>query len=109
MTKTRLSELVEVRQRFLRSANVERDDVGDSITGYVPTTRAFDVIGRVARSMSDSTAGRAISITGPYGSGKSSLALFLEALLGPDNDAATTKAFNILREVAPSLARSVGR
>ena len=49
--------------------------------------------------------GRAISITGPYGSGKSSLALFTEALLGPREDKTTRDALATLREHAVGLAK----
>ena len=104
MTALSLADIVRVRQRFLRSANVEHDDLARAVTDYVPTGRSLDVLGRVARAMQFPATGRAISITGPYGSGKSSLALFLEALLGPGTDAANAQALASIREVASGLA-----
>ena len=104
-----LQDIVHVRQRFARSANVERDAEGDTVGGYLPTARALDVAGRMAAAILDPTAGRAISVTGPYGSGKSSLALFLSALLGPATDVARRRADEVLREVDPALALRVAR
>lgn len=91
-----LADLVRVKQRFARSANVERDSGSEAISGYLPTARAVDVVGRVATAMLEPSAGRAISVTGPYGSGKSSLALFLEGLLAPANDKTRRVAHAVL-------------
>ncbi len=102
-----LQDIVRVRRRFARSANVERDAEGDAVGGYLPTSRALDVVGRVAAATLDPSAGRAISVTGPYGSGKSSLALFLGALLGPATDAARRHADEVLREADSALALRV--
>ncbi|MCC6630148.1 MAG: hypothetical protein IT340_22435 [Chloroflexi bacterium] len=104
-----LQDIVRVRQRYARSANVERDAEGDVVGGYLPTARALDVVGRVAAAILDPTAGRAISVTGPYGSGKSSLALFLGALLGQATDVARHRADEVLREADSALALRVAR
>src|SRR5947209_4284705 len=82
----KLSDHIRLRQRFARSVNVERDADSETVAGYLPTARALDVIERVAAGMIDASAGRAISITGPYGSGKSSLALFLDALFSGEGE-----------------------
>ncbi len=78
-----LSTHVTTKPRFSRSANVERDSGVRAIDGYVPTGRALDVVKRVTRGWLDPTAGRTLSITGPHGGGKSSLAVFLDALHSP--------------------------
>ena len=83
---TFLSSRVRLRTHFSRSANLERDH-GMPIGDYMPTARAREVLRRVIAGMGDAAAGRAISITGAYGTGKSSLALFLDALLGPPRPA----------------------
>ena len=96
---------IRVNARFSRSASVERDSGAASIGGYVPTARALDVVDRLARSMSDPThGGRALSITGPHGGGKSSLALFLAALYGPRASAAFKAAFSALESADSDLA-----
>lgn len=82
-----LSQHISVRPGYLRSTNVEQDAPGRH---YIPTGRALDVLGRINRTTSGHGAGHAWSLTGPYGSGKSSFAVFLRALLGPEGEARTT-------------------
>src|ERR1035437_7133043 len=73
-----------------RAVNVElaRDSPPDA---YIVTGRALDVLSRWARALRGEGRTRAWSITGPYGSGKSSLALFLAAVCAPRN----TDAFRV--------------
>ena len=107
MTNT-LSVLAGVRQRFSRSANIERDNSTDAISGYLPTARALDVVRRVVDGIEDPRAGRSISVTGPYGSGKSSLGLFLAALLGGEKSL-RARADVLLSESDPDLARRLSQ
>lgn len=101
MTRQLVDE-VRPRQRYLRSANVEQHATF-GVDDYIPTGRALEVLHRVARALHGDTAGRAWSLTGPYGSGKSSFALFLHALLGP-GDARHATARAALYAVDPDLA-----
>lgn len=94
-----LGDFVKPRSRFGRSANVERDHGGSAIDGYIPTGRALDVISRIARGLSDATAGRTFSLTGPHGGGKSSLAVFLDALLSAPTAAEFKTAHGILKSI----------
>lgn len=96
-----LSEHVLVSRRFSRSANVERDQNASAIDGYIPTGRALDVLSRIARGLTDSTAGRAFSVTGPPGGGKSSLAVFLSALVSARDSQARQTAIDLLSHLDP--------
>jgi hypothetical protein len=53
--------------------------------------------------MASDDSGRAWSLTGPYGAGKSSFALFVHALLGPDGDEARIGAETALKTADPEL------
>lgn len=99
---TVLGDFVKARSRFGRSANVERDHGGSAVDGYIPTGRALDVISRVARGLSDPTAGRTFSLTGPHGGGKSSLAVFLDGLLSAPTTAEFKSAHGILKSIDES-------
>ena len=69
--------------RFARSANLERDLARpEPLDGYLLTARGLDFIERIAMTAAEGSAGGAWSMTGPYGSGKSSLALLLDAAFG---------------------------
>jgi hypothetical protein len=99
---TRLIDMKAPRPRFARSINVERDAGGSAIDGYLPVGRAIDTISRLASALEREDVEVALSITGPYGSGKSSLAVIIDALLGPSNDPATSSAEELLGQVAPT-------
>ena len=80
-----LADRISVGRRFARSANVERDVAQpEPLDGYVVTARALDCLDRIATTARHGEAGGAWSLTGPYGSGKSSLALLIDAAFGPD-------------------------
>ena len=84
----KLADSIAARARFARSANLERDLARrEPLDGYVVTARALDALERIAETAATGDAGGAWSLTGPYGSGKSSLALLLDAALGDDSDA----------------------
>jgi hypothetical protein len=61
----------------------------------------MDVISRLAVALNHDDVEVALSITGPYGSGKSSLALMIDALFGPSDDPARASAEDVLRNAAP--------
>lgn len=81
---TMLGTQIQPKERYLRAANLEAHQ--DQADHYIPTSRALEVLRRLVHSVGDSTAGRSWSLTGPYGAGKSSFALFLRTLLGPAGD-----------------------
>lgn len=101
MTRTRpmLYEVVRPGPQFARSVNLERDTDAATLDGYLPTARALDTIDRVATALRDPTRTRSWSVTGPYGSGKSSLALLLDALVGPFADPARDTALRVVADV----------
>lgn len=97
------------KQRFARSINVERDTGSAAINGYLPVGRALDTVHRIAGSLLDDSVERAFSVTGPYGSGKSSLAVLLDALFAPSGDEAFGSARHLIGEVAPETSDLVDR
>lgn len=106
MTAASLSNFVTAANRFQRSTRLDANSgAQDQLDGYVPTARSLEVTRRLARAMGQEAGVRAMSITGPYGSGKSSLALFLDSLTGPSSDPLFKSAFAILRQADRDLAR----
>ena len=103
MTDLRLDDLVTVKGRFARSVRSDRDTgQAAQLEGYLPTARSLEVIRRLTNGMTRPDGARAFSITGPYGSGKSSLAVFLDALLGRTSDVAHQTAVELLAEYDPT-------
>lgn len=102
-----LGDSISVRARFARSANLERDLARqEPLEGYVATARALTVLERIASTAAKEPAGGAWSVTGPYGSGKSSLALLLDAALGEPSEVRST-AWRLIGEASPEVAELV--
>ena len=102
-----LADHVRVAGRFARSANVERDIAAtEPLDGYVVTARALDVVERMAGAAARGPAGGAWSLTGPYGSGKSSLALLLDAAWGEDS-APRRAALKLIADASPAAAELI--
>lgn len=100
MTKTLLSVIEQV-PRYARATNIERDAGGPEAADYHLIEPSLDVLRRLAISNS-----RSLLITGPYGSGKSSFAVYLDALVGAVGDPATDGAIAQLRRADATLAAS---
>ena len=99
-----LADAITVQSRFARSANLERDvDKREPLDGYIVTARALDVLERITTTAAQGPAGGAWSLTGPYGSGKSSLALLFDAALG---EAGETREFalRLINDASPSVS-----
>ncbi|MBD3923298.1 hypothetical protein IEZ26_01585 [Nocardioides cavernae] len=103
---TALIDLKAPRERFARSVNVERDSGSHAIDGYLPVGRAIDSVDRLATAMLGQGE-VALSVTGPYGTGKSSLALWLDCLFAPSNYAGRKSAEAALTAAAPKVMESV--
>ena len=102
-----LGDYISVRSRFARSANLERDLARqEPLQGYVATARALTVLERIASTAAKEPAGGAWSVTGPYGSGKSSLALLLDAAFGASGELRRT-ALRLIGESSPEVGALV--
>jgi hypothetical protein len=80
--KRMLSDVVNISRQFLRSVRIDTD-VGreDALSGYICQGTASSLLESMARQIVE-TRQRAFTWTGPYGGGKSSLALMLCSLVG---------------------------
>lgn len=107
MTMTTLADRVRVKGRFARSVRLDRDGGSDVLAGYLPTGRSLEVVRRITRGLTRDDGARAFSITGPYGSGKSSLAVLIDSLLGPEDGDAYRTASAIVGAESPDLVRAL--
>lgn len=84
MDKQYLSNYVKVNQSFQKAMRLDSDfscQSTEAIENYVPQGTALNVLRLMAGQIQESSQ-RAFTWTGPYGSGKSSLALVLCSLVG---------------------------
>ena len=78
-----MSKAVSISRRFQRSVNIIADQNDPkALEGFICPKSSSDVLLNLCRNVSG-TGQAAFTWTGPYGSGKSSLALILSAALGP--------------------------
>lgn len=105
-----LADVIAVRHRSVRAVNLDEDlrDPG-VLAGYVPGAHVIDALRRIAIGLQDGPRTRAWSITGPYGSGKSSFAHVLCSLLAAKSDPTQRAASKLLRAADPQLTATVGR
>lgn len=101
-----LSKSVTISRQFLRSVRIDTD-LGreDALNGYVCQGTAQALIENMAQQIKE-TRQRAFTWTGPYGGGKSSLALLLCSLVCA-NKALRSKALGMLNPTQASPIRTV--
>ena len=76
-----IANLFHINPRFLRSIHLERDfSAPDSCAEYIPTDFTKSCLERLTEGLSANSTRRAWRLTGDYGTGKSSFALFLAHL-----------------------------
>jgi hypothetical protein len=101
----KLRKAITIKTGYTRSINLERDATGTAvIEGYIPTSRALRTLSRIADSLHDGRAQRAWSLVGPYGSGKSSFALFASQILSDPDSEQTKIAYQVLTKADKNLA-----
>ena len=79
---TLLNKIISVRRRFLRSVNIARDQKrANGLEGYIITPLVLQTLAQISDSFTQNVTDRAFTLTGPYGTGKSSFGLLLYHLL----------------------------
>src|ERR1700712_2689247 len=98
-----LADKVRVNRRFQRSIRVDTDiDEPSALEGFICPSSTAQALLSMARQVVETGQG-AFTWTGPYGSGKSSLAVALAALLGSDSRARAQARAAIGPEAAAEL------
>ncbi|MCT7984521.1 hypothetical protein NG796_14565 [Laspinema sp. A4] len=98
MTKF-LSNYFSLNRRYSRSINIERDlERSEALAGYIMTERSLDALHRILTGFANPETNRAWTLTGVYGTGKSSFAQFLIS--------ACANQDNLMRQQALALLKS---
>ena len=99
-----LSHFVSIRSRFTRSVHLERDFRTRKADEYYLTETAYSVMKAMEIALIN-PAQRALTLTGPYGTGKSALCVHLAQLMGGSSEGAS--AATELKKVDANLSRSL--
>ena len=105
-TVSRVSDLVSIPPKPYPSTNVEHDDITD-LDDYLPGASTVEIVERFSEGLRGGKSGRMISITGPYGSGKSTMAIFLKGLVATSKSAEYKRSLKILRRHSASAASAL--
>ncbi|WP_181893066.1 ATP-binding protein [Falsiruegeria mediterranea] len=97
-----LKDRVSVNGRFLRSVRIDQDDPGEALDGFVFSSSIREILTNFSHQQSEAGQG-AFTWTGPYGSGKSSVALVLSALLSGEESERKAAA----KQTDPEFAKSL--
>lgn len=102
-----MEQRISVDTHYTRSINLERDtNSKDVLQAYIPTTRTFLMLEKIARTFDKKTCPRSWSLIGSYGCGKSSFANFLSHLLA-GNDANRAIANEVLAKTNAELFQKI--
>ena len=101
-----LRKLVTVPPKPYASTNIEHDDI-IALKNYLPSASTLDIIQSFSAGLAGAKNGRMLSITGPYGSGKSTMAIFLKGLFAPSSGKEWKIAYDILRKESPDIAKRI--
>jgi hypothetical protein len=92
-----IAELFQPHHRYIRSTHLERDFTDPTaLEGYVLTEQTKPILERLSRGLATTSTRRAWRITGDYGSGKSSFALFLSHLFASNRNTIPQSLQNVV-------------
>ena len=93
-----LKSLINISPRYQRALTLSTSSYSSSsIDGYIITDNISLSIDRILKSIRSNTSCRSFTLFGPFGSGKSSFAVFLTQLLSIDQNISSA-AFRLLNE-----------
>ena len=99
-----LKDFINIDTVYTRSINIERDSNSSEIVkAYIPTSRAVNTLYRISDTFDQKNIPRSWALIGPYGSGKSSFAVYLSHLLNNQVKEATGFAFDVLKNADSDL------
>lgn len=102
-----LSDHINISKRFLRSIRIDNDFGSEhSLEGYISSPSSMDVLFNLAKHVQETKQG-AFTWTGPYGSGKSSLALVFASLLNGNKEQRERAAKLVGKNVAETIWSSM--
>lgn len=108
-TQKTLSDIVQISRQYQRSIRVDTD-IGraDALSGYICHTTATSVVDGMCRLLSG-TNQRCFTWTGPFGGGKSSLAVALASALHRDKSLRTKARKTLQLDSKPTFDKAFPR
>lgn len=91
-----IQDHIKIDTVYTRSINLERDiDSSAIVNAYIPTTRSLLTLRRISKTFNEENVPRSWALIGPYGSGKSSFAVYLAHLFDNPRYKTTKSALGV--------------
>lgn len=110
MPKMFLDQYFRSPQQPYRAASLDLDYADPAVVGsYIPTAKSVAVLDNLCSSLQPDSKDRALGLIAPYGSGKTSLLLFLSALLEREKKFESVLADSLRRiaKLSPRVAQQI--
>lgn len=102
-----IQDFIKIDTVYTRSINLERDiDSSAIVKAYIPTTRSLLTLRRIIDTLDKKNTPRSWALIGPYGSGKSSFAVFLAHLLGNPKCESTIIASEVCNKAEKNISNT---
>lgn len=99
-----IQDYIKIDTVYTRSINLERDINSSAIVkAYIPTSRSLLTLRRIVETLNEEDVPRSWALIGPYGSGKSSFAVYLAHLMDDPRYEATNEALGICLDVDENI------
>lgn len=99
-----VQDYIQIDTVYTRSINIERDiDSSAIVKSYIPTSRSLLTLSRIVKTLITGNIPRSWALVGPYGSGKSSFAVYLAHLMDNPSCEATHEAFKTCLDVDANI------
>lgn len=100
-----IQDYITIDTVYTRSINLERDIVSSAIVkAYIPTSRSLLTLRSIAKTLNEGDVPRSWALVGPYGSGKSSFAVYLAHLFDKSQHETTRDALEVCCDADEELS-----
>lgn len=102
------SDIVQTSKKMQKSINIEFDlHNPDRINAFIPTSSSCEIIRTYMNTALGKGSDYAVTVTGPYGRGKSILLLILAEILGNPDEIVLSDLFEKIEKIDPELIEMI--
>jgi len=103
-----IQDYIKIDTVYTRSINLERDiDSSTIIKAYIPTSRSLLTLRRITNTLNEEDMPRSWALVGPYGSGKSSFAVYLAHLFDDPRHETTRSALKVCSNEDKNISNDI--
>lgn len=105
-----IQDYIKIDTIYTRSINLERDiDSSAIVKAYIPTSRSLLTLRHIVETLNETDVPRSWALVGPYGSGKSSFAVYLAHLFDNPRYEATRAALEVCSDADAATSLEISK